>query len=266
MSLLQPLAAMPRAARAGIRGVLADIDDTLSTHGRLTADAYAAMEHLRAAGKLVIPITGRPAGWCDHIARMWPVDAVVGENGAFYMRHDDAARRLVRRFATGADERVAHRTRLAAIGDSILRAVPGAALASDQHYRETDLAIDFCEDVTPLPREAVDRIVALMAAEGMTAKVSSIHVNGWFGGYDKLQMTRTLLGEVFATDLDATRDRFVFVGDSPNDASMFAFFPHSVGVANVRPFLDRIAIPPAYITQREAGAGFVELADALLAP
>jgi HAD superfamily hydrolase (TIGR01484 family) len=266
MNLVQPLAAMPRAARAGIRGVLADIDDTLSTHGRLTAEAYAAMENLRAAGKLVIPITGRPAGWCDHIARMWPVDAVVGENGAFYMRHDDVARKLVRRFAAGADERVANCKRLAAIGEAILRTVPGAALASDQRYRETDLAIDFCEDVPPLPRAAVDHIVALMEAEGMTAKVSSIHVNGWFGGYDKLTMTRTLLTEVFATDLDAARDRFVFVGDSPNDAPMFGYFPNAVGVANVRPFLDRIATPPAYVTQQEAGAGFVELADALLAP
>jgi hypothetical protein len=257
---------MPRATRLGIRGVLADIDDTLSTHGRLTADAYAAMENLRVAGKLVIPITGRPAGWCDHIARMWPVDAVVGENGAFYMRHDDAARKLVRRFAAGADERAANRHRLSAIGEGILREVPGAALASDQHYRETDLAIDFCEDVPPLPRADVDRIVALMEAEGMTAKVSSIHVNGWFGGYDKLTTTRTLLAEVFATDLDAERERFVFVGDSPNDAPMFAFFPNSVGVANVRPFLDRISTPPAYVTLGDAGAGFVELAETLLAP
>jgi len=266
MNPLRSLAEMPRATRIGIRGVLADIDDTLSTHGRLTADAYAAMEKLRAAGKLVIPITGRPAGWCDHIARMWPVDAIVGENGAFYMRHDDAARKLVRRFAAGADERAAIRNRLGAIGEAILREVPGAALASDQHYRETDLAIDFCEDVPSLPRADVDRIVALMEAEGMTAKVSSIHVNGWFGSYDKLTMTRTLLAEVFAMDLNAERDRLVFVGDSPNDAPMFAFFPNAVGVANVRPFLDRIAIPPAYITQCCAGAGFVELADALLAP
>ena len=266
MKSLRPLADMPLSARRRIRGVLADIDDTLSTHGRLTAAAYAALERLRAAGKLVIPITGRPAGWCDHIARMWPVDAVVGENGAFYMRHDDAVtgssgalswmRRSARPIATDWPSSRAR----------ILREVPGAALASDQLYRETDLAIDFCEDVPPLPRAAIDRIVALMEAEGMTAKVSSIHVNGWFGDYDKLAMTRTLLAEVFALDLDAERERFVFVGDSPNDAPMFAFFPNAVGVANVRPFLDRIATPPAYITQREAGAGFVELAEFLLDP
>jgi HAD superfamily hydrolase (TIGR01484 family) len=259
-----PLAMMPDAVRRGIAVVLTDIDDTLSTHGRITAQAYAAMERLQAAGKRVIPITGRPAGWCDHIARMWPVDGVVGENGAFYMRHDAVRRTLVRRFVVDEATRVAQRTRLATVASSILREVPGCAIASDQHYRETDLAIDFCEDVAPLPRAAVDRIVALMEARAHR-KVSSIHVNGWFGAYDKLTMTRTLLAEAFALDMDATRDTIVFAGDSPNDAPMFGFFPNAVGVANVRAFLDRIATPPRYVTTAEAGAGFTELADFLLA-
>jgi hypothetical protein len=262
---LRPLTTMPDDVRRAIRFVLTDIDDTLSTHGRLTAQAYAAMERLRAAGKLVIPITGRPAGWCDHIARMWPVDAVVGENGALYMRYDNARRRLVRRFVDDEVTRRAHRERLAGIAEKIVAAVPGCALASDQRYRESDLAIDFCEDVPALPRAAVDRIVALMQAEGMTAKVSSIHVNGWFGSYDKLAMTRTLCAEVFGIDIDAERAHFAFAGDSPNDAPMFAFFPNAVGVANVREFADRIATLPAYVTQAEAGAGFAELADFLLA-
>jgi HAD superfamily hydrolase (TIGR01484 family) len=263
---MRPLTDMPQATRRAIRGVLTDIDDTLSTHGRLTADAYGALERLRATGKLVIPVTGRPAGWCDHIARMWPVDAVVGENGALTMRYDEAQRKLVRQFVVDDAERVANRARLAAVGRRILAAVPGAALASDQLYRETDLAIDFREDVPPLPRADVDRIVMLMEAEGLTAKVSSIHVNGWIGAYDKLSMTRTLLREAFAIDLDAERDRFVFAGDSPNDAPMFAFFGNSVGVANVRPFLDRIATPPAYVTRAASGAGFTELVNFLLDP
>ncbi len=262
---MQPLATMPESVRRAIRGVLADIDDTITTHGTLTPEAYAALARLRAAGKLVVPITGRPAGWCDHIARMWPVDAVVGENGAFYMRYDAKGRTLERRFVVDDAQRREQRARLGTIGQQILAAVPGAALASDQHYRECDLAIDFCEDVPPLPRVEVDRIVALMQAQGMTAKVSSIHVNGWFGSYDKLGMTRTLLREAFGIDLDGGRDDYVFAGDSPNDAPMFAFFPNAVGVANVVPFLDRIATPPRYVTTREAGAGFVELADFLLA-
>jgi HAD superfamily hydrolase (TIGR01484 family) len=262
---MKRLASMPEELRHAMRGVLADIDDTITTHGQLTPDAYGALARLRAAGKRVVPITGRPAGWCDHIARMWPVDAVVGENGACYMRYDAVARKLVKRFVVDDDARAEQRRRLHAIGEKILAAVPGAALASDQHYRESDLAVDFCEDVVPLPRAAVDRIVALMQEAGMTAKVSSIHVNGWFGDYDKLTMTKALFAEAFGEDLDAERERYVFAGDSPNDAPMFAYFPNAVGVANIAPFLDRIATPPAYVTTREAGAGFVELADFLLA-
>ncbi len=262
---LRPLSTLPDSARRSFRGVLTDIDDTLSTQGRVTAAAYAALERLRAAGLLVIPITGRPAGWCDHIARMWPVDAVVGENGALYMIHDDRQGRLKKCYAADAADRRAARARIERIGETIVRSVPGCALASDQACRETDLAIDYCEDVPPLSGEAVDCIVALMRAEGMTTKISSIHVNGWFGAYDKLTMTRTLLREEFGIDLDAGRERFVFAGDSPNDAPMFEYFPYSIGVANVRRFADCIASSPKYVTAREAGAGFAELAEFLLA-
>jgi HAD superfamily hydrolase (TIGR01484 family) len=262
---MRPLATMPAALVAGVRGVLADIDDTITTDGRLTAGAFSALERLIAAGFLVVPVTGRPAGWCDHIARMWPVTGVVGENGAFWMRYDRSSRKLVKRFLAGDDERAANRARLARIGQKILATVPGSALASDQHYRETDLAIDFCEDVAPLPRAEVDRIVVLMEREGMTAKISSIHVNGWLGRYDKLEMTRRFLDEALGIDLDAEKGRFVFIGDSPNDAPMFAHFPLSVGVANVRRLADLIATLPAFVTIGESGAGFVELAERLIA-
>ncbi len=261
---MRPLDAFPTEARRLVKGVLTDIDDTLTTGGRLTAEAYGAMERLHGAGLLVVPVTGRPAGWCDHIARMWPVDAVVGENGAFYFRYDRERRKMTRRFLLTDEERAANRRRLEALGEQILRDVPGAAVASDRPYREADLAIDFCEDVAPLGRADIDRIIALMTAAGATAKISSIHVNGWFGAYDKLTMTRLLLAECFGVDLDAEKDSFVFVGDSPNDAPMFAFFPHGVGTANVRDVEDRMPATPAYVTQRPCGAGFAELAAALL--
>jgi HAD superfamily hydrolase (TIGR01484 family) len=262
---MQPLDDFPMSARRRISGVLADIDDTLTTDGKLTAAAYAALERLRDARFIVVPITGRPAGWCDHIARMWPVDAVVGENGAFYFRYDRTARKLLKRFLVPEAERAANRQRLSSLRDRILAAVPGAALASDQLYREADLAIDFREDVPPLTGAEVDRIVAMFTDAGATAKVSSIHVNGWFGRYDKLGMTRILLQECFGIDLDAQRNEFVFAGDSPNDAPMFEFFPHAVGVANVVDFGDRVTTLPAYVTRARCGAGFVELADALIA-
>jgi hydroxymethylpyrimidine pyrophosphatase-like HAD family hydrolase len=142
--------------------------------------------------------------------------------------------------------------------------VPGCAVASDQFCRLYDLAIDFREDVVPLPREAVDRIVALMHEAGMTAKVSSIHVNGWFGAWDKLAAARTMMRERFGLDLDAERERCVFVGDSPNDAPMFAFFPNAVGVANVVDFRDRLDALPEWVTPSRCAAGFAELARLLV--
>lgn len=261
----EPLSAWPAAQRAAIRYVFTDIDDTLTTHGRLPAASYAALERLTASGIRVIAVTGRPAGWCDHIARFWPVAGVVGENGALAFHYDAAQRRLMRRFLQDDATRAANRARLAELGQRILAAIPGAALASDQLYREADLAVDFCEDVPPLPREDIDRIVAMFEAEGAVAKVSSIHVNGWFGRYDKLTMTRLFLAETFAFDLDASLDACVYLGDSPNDAPMFAHFRHSVGVANVMHFADRIAAMPRYVTPSEGGEGFAEAAAAILA-
>jgi HAD superfamily hydrolase (TIGR01484 family) len=249
---------------AGIRGVFCDIDDTLTTDGRLTPRAYAALDALRSAGKLVIPITGRPAGWCDHIARMWPVDAVVGENGAFYFQYDQAAHKLIKRFRDDDTTRITNRARLASIRALILKEVPGSGIASDQLYREADIAIDFCEDVPRLPEAAIDRIVAIMRESGMSARVSSIHVNGWFGEYDKLGMTRTLMRERFGIELDACKADYAFVGDSPNDAPMFGFFPNSVGVANVADFVARLDSKPAFITKARSGEGFVELVAHLL--
>ena len=245
---------------SAVTAVLLDIDDTLTTGGRLTAGAYAALEALHRAGKRIIPVTGRPAGWCDHIARMWPVDAVVGENGAFYFFM--AGGRLQRHYQDGEAQRAAKRERLKQVSGEILLAVPGCAVAADQAWRETDLAIDFCEDVPPLPLEAAERIAALMRAAGLTARVSSIHVNGWFGDYDKLAMTRRLFRERFALDLDAANTSVVFAGDSPNDAPMFEFFRKSVGVANVRRFT--LEKEPKYVTEKPSGAGFEELAAHLL--
>lgn len=259
---MKPIAELGDPRR--IRGLLFDIDDTLTTDGRLTAEAYGAMERLKNAGKLVLPITGRPAGWCDHIARMWPVDAVVGENGAFYFWHDEPARRLRKRYIDSDHERARHRARFEAIARRILAQVPGCALASDQAYRENDLAIDYCEDVAPLPLEAAERIAELMREEGLNAKISSIHVNGWFGRYDKLATTRLLLEERFGMHLDVANAELAFLGDSPNDAPMFAFFRNSVGVANVARFAGRIAAVPKYVTHAAAGAGFAELASLLL--
>jgi len=261
-----PLTQAPAATWREITAVFCDIDDTLTTDGRITADVLAIMEALRGVGIAVIPVTGRPAGWCDMIARTWPVDAVVGENGAFYFRHDPAARRMVREFADAGAERDDKRHRLQKIAGDVLRAVPMARIAADQAYRVSDMAIDFAEDTGPLAASEIARIVEIFEAGGATAKVSSIHVNAWFGDYDKLVMTRRVIAEVLGRDSARDEDRagFVFVGDSPNDAPMFGFFPNAVGVANLVEFADRCEALPHWIASKPRGAGFVELGEILL--
>ena len=263
--MLRPLEEMPVETLGDIAVVLTDIDDTLTDHGRLPAKAYSALERLKLAGFIVAPITGRPAGWCDLIARQWPVDGVVGENGAFYFRHDDENRRLSRYFAKSARERAHDAKRLDEIRRAVIAEVPGAAVAADQIYRQADLAIDFCEDVPPLPRSEVLKIVAIFERFGATAKISSIHVNGWFGGYDKLSTTRRFLSDFFGIDIGRDRSRIVFAGDSPNDSPMFGFFPNSVGVANVLDFKDDPRAPPSYVAKGRGAQGFTELADILIA-
>ncbi|MFZ5426740.1 MAG: HAD-IIB family hydrolase [Thermodesulfobacteriota bacterium] len=261
---MNPIEYMPPKVRRGVRYLLTDIDDTLTTEGRLPSVAYGALEALRESGMKVVPITGRPAGWCDHIARMWPVDGVVGENGALYFRYDEKDRRMVRRYFKSAVERARDTVRLRELEKAILEAVPGVAVSADQAYREADLAIDFCEDVPALPLDEAKRVKAIFEQAGATAKISSIHVNGWFGSYDKLTMTRIFFQEVFGEDLDRIKDAVVFSGDSPNDSPMFAFFPNSVGVANVRDFASELEAAPAWVTKSRGGQGFAELAGVLL--
>ena len=254
----------PREKRSTITYLLTDIDDTITHKGRIPACAFQAMEDLGKAGIKVIPITGRPAGWCDHIARMWPVDGIVGENGAFYFVYDILEKKMIRRYFKIDQERKQDQKKLAAVRHKILKSIPGCVVSADQPYREADLAIDFAEDVPALSQTDIDRIVDIFEQYGAYAKVSSIHVNGWFGTYDKLSMTKIMFKEVFKTDLDVIKEKVIFVGDSPNDESMFEYFPNSVGVANVLAFYDRLAFKPAWITKGKGGIGFAQLAKVLV--
>lgn len=262
---MRPLREFPPEQARDVRYVLCDIDDTLTDNGRLSAAAYSGLDRLRHTGCTIIPVTGRPAGWCDLIARQWPVDAVVGENGAFYFRYDQGSRHMIRRYWYDAATRRRHRLDLNRLAERIIREVPGSAVAADQAYRESDLAIDYCEDVPRLDSRAVDRIVSIFQAGGATAKISSIHVNGWFGENDKSTMSATLLSEVFGYDLSQEPERALFVGDSPNDSPMFAAVGHSIGVANVEDFADRLAPAPRWVAQQRGARGFTEIADYLIA-
>ncbi len=198
------------------------------------------------------------------IARQWPVDGVVGENGAFYFRYEQSASRMIRKYMKSSTERANERKKLNNLQSQITSQVPGAAIASDQAYREADLAIDFAEDVPLLPPNAVNRIAEIFEQQGAIAKVSSIHVNGWFGGYDKLTTSLRMLFDEFGIDATANREAIVFAGDSPNDAPMFEYFPNSVGVANVMHFKNSLPAAPTWITTKSGGQSFAELAGLLL--
>jgi HAD superfamily hydrolase (TIGR01484 family) len=248
-----------------IKIILTDIDDTLTTDGRLTGKAYVAMERLSESGYTVIPITGRCAGWCDHIARMWPVSGVVGESGAFFYSYDHNSKMMQHKYCQTGKVRKKNYGLLQKIKKTILANVSGAALASDQNFRLTDLAIDFAEDVTPLPSEKISEIVNIVERAGAIAKISSIHINCWIGDHNKLSTSLMILDQIFGVSEAEAQKNVLFVGDSPNDSLMFGFFNNSVGVANVTNLLDYMDERPKYITSMRAGAGFVEIADFLLA-
>ena len=239
--------------------VIFDIDDTFTTHGKITAVAFQALWQLKEHGLKAVPITGRPAGWCDHIARMWPVDGIVGENGAFYFWFDEKEKKLRKRFFDSEEVRTEKKERLNRIREEVLATIPGAAVAGDQLYREADLAIDYCEDVAPLDRQAVNRICDVFKKHGAACKVSSIHVNGWFGDYDKLEMLKAYVEERWGLDLEACKERFLFCGDSPNDEPLFAYFPHTVGVKTILRFADQMTHLPAYMADRAGGEGFADV-------
>ncbi|EER60153.1 HAD-superfamily hydrolase, subfamily IIB [Acidovorax delafieldii 2AN] len=274
---MQPLTQWPALARVSLQGILTDIDDTLTTEGAITPDALGALADLKAAGLHVIPITGRPVGWSEPFAITWPVDSIVAENGAVALRRatgdfvqegmvslQSARQQPVKTYQQDAITRAANYASMQQVLAQIEREVPGARRATDSPGRETDIAIDHSE-FTHLPQDAIDHAVRIMRAAGMNATVSSIHINGWFGAHNKLEGARWIVRELLGRDLDAEIDQWVYVGDSTNDQLMFQHFPHSVGVANIARFVPQLTHLPRYVTQGERGAGFAEVARAVLA-
>jgi HAD superfamily hydrolase (TIGR01484 family) len=257
-----PLSDWPLADRACIHGVLTDIDDTLTTDGAITSEAQAALQALRAAGLPVFAITGRPAGWSEAFALAWPVDAIVAENGAVALwRGADGS--LHKDWLQDAATRRTNSARLQAVAQRVLAELPHARLSQDSPGRETDIAIDHSE-FAHLSGADIARVVQLMREGGLNATVSSIHINGWLGDHHKLEGARWIVRERLGRDLEAELDRWVYVGDSTNDALMFGHFPHSVGVANIARFWSQLTHLPRYVACGERGAGFAEVAQAVL--
>ncbi|MCV2361560.1 HAD-IIB family hydrolase [Paucibacter sp. TC2R-5] len=258
---MQPFSLCPPQRLRHLRGVLTDIDDTLTAHGEIAPAALASLQALHDSGVPVIAITGRPSGWSEPFALAWPLLAIVAENGAVMLRRDEHG--LLQREFSQADERVreANFERLQACAADVLQRVPGACLATDSAGRLTDIAVDHSE-FAQLDAAQIAAVCAVMRAHGLVATVSSIHINGWIGEHNKLSAAiwavPALLGEAFDPE------RWLYIGDSANDQLMFERLPLTVGVANIAQWAPRLQHLPLYVTQAERGEGFAELAQALL--
>ena len=279
---MQKLDQWPLDDRRAITGVLTDIDDTLTTAGAITPDALAALTDLKASGLPVIAVTGRSVGWSKPFVLAWPLDAIVAENGAVALfcktdrekaGHENKNslqpneyidEQLTKKYQQDESVRRENFARMQRVTAQVLREVAGAQLAQDSAGRETDIAIDHSE-FTALAPERITAVVRIMRSEGMNASVSSIHINGWFGSHNKLQGARWVVRDLLQRNLDVEMAQWVFIGDSTNDEMMFEAFPNSVGVANVRRFEAQLASLPRYVTRGERGAGFSEVAKAILA-
>jgi len=273
---VKPLAAWSVSDRRHLVGVFTDIDDTLTTHGAITPDALQALADLKAAGLTVIAITGRPIGWCEPFMSgtkgpRWPVDAMVAENGAVaFISNKNGPqpapgmhKQLSKLYQQDAATRAANQARMRQIAARIMFEVPGVFLTRDSTGRETDLAFDYNE-FTRQPPQTVQKVLDALQREGMHTTVSSIHIHGCFGDFNKWQGAQWIVRELFRRDLAQELDRWAFVGDSGNDQAMFEHFIHSVGVANIARYAPQMQHLPRYVAPSERGAGFAEVARAIL--
>lgn len=245
-----------------IKFLLTDIDDTITTNGQLSAKSYSAISKLKQHGITVIPVTGRPAGWCDMIARFWPIDAVIGENGGLYYRYHG---KKMQRWNFSDEKTLSeNQKKLQIIAAEIKQKIPNAAISADQFCRIYDLAVDFCEDIPRLSDDEIKQIVDVFHAHGATAKVSSIHVNGWFGEFNKVTTAKLLLQKEFGLTETQILEQCAYVGDSPNDEPLFESFRHTFGVANVRDFSSQMKHLPTYVSPSESGHGFCEIVEKII--
>jgi HAD superfamily hydrolase (TIGR01484 family) len=259
---MKPLSSWPLSAREKIVGVFTDIDDTLTTDGAITPDALQALHNLKARGLMVIPITGRPVGWSMPFASTWPVDAMVAENGAVALLHNEQTSQVNKIYQQDLATRTHNFQEMQRIAQRVLKEIPGTVMAQDSPGRETDIAFDHSEFHHLSPAQ-IQQVSKRLKEEGMTATVSSIHINAWFGDHNKWHGAQWILKELTGRNLKEELDQWVYVGDSTNDQVMFEHFTHSVGVANIRRFEKELKHLPTYIATQERGAGFAEVCQSL---
>ena len=239
--------------RGPVRALFSDVDGTMTTGDRIEASTYEALERLGEAGIPVIMVTGRPAGFGHAFMKTTPILACVAENGGVIFLRE--GRKLVKTYGVPAASLPEWRRRMNDIAVDVMSKVPGARLSSDSKYREVDLAIDWNEEQS-LSRDEAELCVQMITKAGFGAVRSSVHVNFGPPAFDKLTACQAVVRQLFGGDDLAGH---VYVGDALNDAPMFAGFPLSIGVANVRAWWDQLPHHPAYVTDAAEGAGLREV-------
>jgi len=249
---------------ATLAGVVFDVDDTITRGGRIEREAFDALHDLRASGLVLVAVTGRPLGWTDVMARHLPVHIAVGENGAGWTAVVEGE--VIEGHYEDAETRGRTAASLERIRLRVARELPEVIVATDQRARRCDLAFDVGETRT-LDERTIAALVRILEEEGARrpVPVSSVHAHAVLGGWDKARGVARALSEVLEIGEAAARERFLFVGDSGNDAEAFGWFEHTVGVANVRDHLGRLTRPPRWVTREDRGRGFAEMARTLLA-
>jgi len=251
-----PLSDMDAEESRNIKAVLFDLDGTFVNRDALKGIAYSSLELMREIGLKAVAVTGRPAGWCDLIARWWPVDAVVGENGAFsfYKKGNN----IIRKTFYDSEMQQINRQRLNVLFEELLINFPNIMMASDQSFRQWDLAIDIAEEIKLSKKEILD-VVSFAKDKGACTAISNIHINIWFGDYTKKQMSLKVISKLGLNSKDV-----LYIGDSPNDSPMFEYFESTVGVRSVKNYEGLMNTYPKYITKNDEGHGFVELIQFLI--
>ncbi|MFK4448968.1 HAD superfamily hydrolase (TIGR01484 family) [Caballeronia udeis] len=255
---MQTLSLAPPLQFSTVQFVLTDMDETLTYKGRLAAATYLALERLQASGIRVVPVTAAPAGWCDQMARMWPVDGVIAENGGLFLRREPNSHSVEQIYWHPPGSIADIQKQLQVIAGVVEEAVPEARLADDQAFRLTSLAYK------RTGTDVDDRIVEALVDAGADATINNLWVLGWIGGYDKLSMSIRVLAETFGISAEAATELVAYSGDSTNDGPMFGFFKHTAGVSTIVDYLPQLPVPPAWVTSGPGGVGFVEFADAIL--
>jgi hypothetical protein len=258
---VRSLTALPDDITRQLVGVAFDIDDTVTRDGRLELVAFEAMHRLADAGLHLVAVTGRPIGWLDVIVRHWPITVGVGENGAGWVWREDG--QLRQGYFDPPERRAAYGPLFDRVRARVARELPQVSLSPDAWARRCDLAFDVGETVT-LPPADLAALVRIIEAEGAQSSESSVHAHAIPGEWNKALGIVRAVRDALGIAVDQAPDRWLFIGDSPNDAAAFAYFPVSVGVANVRDALPRLPTPPAYVTASDRGRGFAEMARHLL--